>query len=219
MIKIALPLLVLAATAFGATQIINFDSAAAGSVPTGWTVAMTHTGGAPKWEVRKDETAPSQPNVFAQVSDDKTSGRFPLAIFDQASFTDGSLSVKFKTLSGAEDQAAGMVWRYKDPDNYYIVRANAQEDNVVLYKVEGGKRSSLAPKGTPSKTYGVKQTVPKNTWCTLKVTFQGNSFAVFFDGKQLFEVVDSTFAGAGKVGLWTKADSVTYFDDFQIESK
>lgn len=217
--KIASPLLVLAATAFGATQVVNFDSAATGSVPAGWTVAMTHAGGAPKWEVRKDETAPSQPNVFAQVSEDKTGGRFPVAVFDQTSLKDGSLSVKFKTVSGSVDQAAGMVWHYRDPGNYYIVRANALEDNVVLYKVEGGKRSALAPKGTPSNTYGVKQKVPKNTWCTLKVVFQGNSFAVFFDGKQIFEVEDSTFAGAGKVGLWTKADSVTYFDDFQIESR
>ncbi|HYK91080.1 MAG TPA: family 16 glycoside hydrolase [Acidobacteriota bacterium] len=217
--RVLLVFFAFAAAAFAGTQVINFDSASAGSVPVGWTVAMTHTGGAPKWEIRKDDSAPSKPNVFAQVSDDKTGGRFPLAIFDQASFTDGSLSVKFKTVSGSGDQAAGMVWRYKNPDNYYIVRANALEDNVVLYRVEGGKRISLAPKGTPSNTYGVKHRVPKNTWCTLKVTFQGKSFAVFFDGKQIFEVEDSTFTDAGKVGLWTKADSVTYFDDFQIESK
>ncbi len=144
--RVALFFLVSAAAAFGSTQTINFDSAAVGSVPAGWTVAMTHTGGAPKWEVLKDETAPSKPNVFAQVSDDKTGGRFPLAIFDQANFADGALSVKFKAVSGSVDQAAGLVWRYRNPDNYYIVRANALEDNVVLYKVEGGKRSSLAPK-------------------------------------------------------------------------
>ncbi len=217
--KVALILLASAATVFAGTQVINFDSAAVGAVPAGWTVAMTHTGGAPKWEILKDETAPTRPNVFAQVSNDKTGGRFPLAIYDNASFTDGSLSVKFKSVSGTVDQAAGLVWRYKDPDNYYIVRANALEDKVVLYKLDGGKRISLAPKGTPSNTYGVKHRVPKETWCTLKVSFQGKSFAVFFDGKQIFEVEDSTFTGAGRVGLWTKADSVTHFDDFQIESK
>ncbi len=217
--KAALILLVSAATAFGGTQVISFDTAAAGSVPAGWTVAMTHTGGAPKWEIRRDETAPSKPNVFAQISDDKTGGRFPLAIYEQANFKDGSLSVKFKAISGSVDQAAGLVWRYRNPDNYYIVRANALEDNVVLYKLEGGKRISLAPKGTPAKTYGVKQRVPKETWCTLRVTFQGKSFVVFFDGKQIFEVEDSTFPDAGKVGFWTKADSVTYFDDLEIETK
>ena len=200
-------------------QTINFDSAAVGSVPAGWTVAMTHTGGAPKWEVLKDDTAPSQPNVLAQTSTDRTSGRFPLAIYEKANLTNGALTVKFKPVSGTGDQAAGMVWRYKDPDNYYIVRANALEDNVVLYKVEAGKRISLAPKGTPTKTYGVKHPVPSGVWSTLSVSFQGNLFTVSFNGHKLFEVEDSTFTESGKVGLWTKADSVTYFDDFQAVRK
>ena len=200
-------------------QTINFDSAAAGSVPSGWTVAMTHAGGAPKWEVVRDETAPSKPNVLAQVSNDPTSGRFPLAIYERASFKDGALSVKFKPVSGARDQAAGLVWRYRDPDNYYIVRANALENNVVLYKVENGKRISLAPKGTPTKTYGVKHPVTSGVWSTLGVSFQGNLFTVSFNGQKLFEVEDSTVTEAGKVGLWTKADSVTHFDDFQLVRK
>ena len=200
-------------------ETINFDKATPGAVPPGWTVAMTHKGGAPKWEVVKDDSAPSKPNVLGQVSADATGGRFPLAVYEKANLTDGMLSVKFKTISGSADQAAGLVWRYKDPDNYYIARANALEDNVVLYKVENGQRLSLAPKGTPSKTYGVKHRVPKQTWSTLSVTFHGNVFTVSVDGQQLFEVDDSTFPGAGKVGLWTKADSVTYFDDLQIEGK
>jgi len=198
-------------------QTIHFDSAASGSVPSGWTVAMTHDGGPPKWEILADPFAPGKPNVFAQTSTDNTSARFPLAIYDQPSFTNGSLSVRFKTVSGQRDQAAGLLWRYRDPDNYYIVRANALENNVVLYKVEGGKRISLEPKGSPPKTYGVKQEVPKQTWCTLKVSFHGQRFEVFFNGARIMEVEDSTFPGAGKTGLWTKADSVTYFDDFTIE--
>ncbi len=198
-------------------QTINFDSAPTGSVPPGWTVAMTHTGGAPRWEVLKDNTAPSQPNVFAQTSNDKTGARFPLAIWDNASFKDGAVSVKFKPVSGRGDQAAGIVWRYQDPDNYYIVRANALENNVVLYKLEKGKRVSLAPKGTPANTYGVKHPVPSGKWSTLRVTAQGSLFTVYFDGQKLFEVEDPTFPNPGKTGLWTKADSVTYFDDFQIE--
>jgi hypothetical protein len=200
-------------------ETINFDNAIPGALPTGWTVAMTHKGGAPKWEIVKDESAPSKPNVFAQVSKDATGGRFPLAIYGNASVKDGTLSVKFKAISGSADQAAGLVWRYKDPDNYYLVRANALEDNVVLYKVAKGERIALAPKGTPSKTYGVKHRVPKQTWSALSVTFQENVYTVSFDGQKLFEVEDSTFTTAGKVGLWTKADSVTYFDDFQIEGK
>jgi len=198
-------------------ETINFDNAAPGALPPGWTVAMTHKGGAPKWEIVKDESAPSQPNVFAQVSKDATGERFPLAVYQNASVKDGTLSVKFKTISGGGDQAAGLVWRYQDPDNYYIVRANALEDNVVLYKVAKGERVALAPKGTPPKTYGVKHRVPKQTWSALSVSFQGNVFTVAFDGEKLFEVQDSTFSTAGKVGLWTKADSVTCFDDFQID--
>lgn len=177
---------------------------------------MTHTGGIPKWEVRGDESAPTKPNVLAQVSNDATAGRFPLAIWDRAIFKDGAVSVKFKAISGSVDQGAGLVWRYRDPDNYYIVRANALEDNVVLYKVENGVRLSLAPKGSASKTYGVKHKVPKQMWSTLSVSFHGSLFTVSFDGKELFEVEDSTFSGVGKTGLWTKADSVIYFDDFQI---
>lgn len=200
-------------------ETINFDNAALGAVPPGWTVAMTHKGGAPKWEIVKDESAPSKPNVLAQVSKDATGGRFPLAVYEKASVKDGTVSVKFKTISGGTDQAAGLVWRYTDPDNYYIARANALEDNVVLYKVEKGERIALAPKGTPSKTYGVKHRVPKQTWSALSVAFRGNVFTVSFDGQKIFEVEDSTFTAAGKAGLWTKADSVTYFDDFQIEGK
>jgi hypothetical protein len=120
---------------------------------------------------------------------------------------------------GGTGSGRGLVWRYKDPDNYYIVRANALENNIVLYKVEGGKRISLEPKGTPSKTYGVKQKVPKQTWSTLKVRFDGPRFEVFFDGSRIMEVEDSTFTMTGKTGLWTKADSVTYFDDFRIEKR
>ena len=199
-----------------AAQTINFDNAAPGTVPADWTVAMTHKGGTPKWEVVKDDTAPSRPNVFAQTSNDRTGGRFPLAVYEKSNLKDGVLSVKFKTISGNTDQAAGLIWRYKDPDNYYIVRANALEDNVVLYKVENGERLALAPKGTPSRTYGVKHRVPKHTWSTLSLSFQANVFTVSFDGQKLFEVEDFTFTNAGKVGLWTKADSVTHFDDFQV---
>src|SRR5215472_19194372 len=112
-------------------EMVNFDDAAPGAPPRGWTIAMTHQGGAPKWEILEDEGAPSKPNVLAQTSNDRTAGRFPLAIYNNANLKDGVLSVKFKAITGAADQAAGLVWRYSNPENYYIVRANALEDNVV----------------------------------------------------------------------------------------
>ncbi len=210
--------LLLSAAALSA-ETLNFDSSAVGSVPDGWSVAMTHQGGAPKWEVLKDSTAPSAPNVLAQTSSDRTRGRFPLAIHDPVTTVNGEVSVKCRPISGEVDQACGIVWRYRDANNYYIVRSNALENNVVLYKVEGGKRTSLAPKGSAAKTYGVKHTVPSNKWSTLGVAFEGNLFTVYFDGKKLFEVEDGTFSAAGKVGLWTKADTVTHFDDFQVSVK
>ena len=211
--------LLIASFLAGATmnaQVIRFDDSAAGNLPKGWTAGMTHKGGAPKWEVVRDGAASSAPNVFAQTSTDSTGGRFPFAVYDAAVLRDGSVSVRFKTISGGVDQAAGLIWRFRDADNYYIVRANALEDNVVLYKVEKGERISLAPKGMPSRTYGVKHTVRKQSWQTLKVDFKGPRFTVSFDGQKIMEIEDSTFASEGKSGLWTKADSVTYFDNFEI---
>src|SRR5262245_60687267 len=126
-------------------QVARFDDGMVGSLPAGWSAGMTHVGGQPKWQVVRDASAPSQPNVFAQTSTDSTAGRFPFAIYDAAIVKDGSVNVRFKTISGKIDQAAGLVWRFRDSGNYYIVRANALEDNVVLYKVEKGERASLAP--------------------------------------------------------------------------
>lgn len=201
---------------FCTAETFNFDSVQLGSLPPGWTVAMTHNGGAPKWEVLSDPTAPSKPNVLAQTSNDPSDGRFPLAILERTNFQNGELTVRCKAISGRVDQGAGLVWRYRDPNNYYLVRANALENNVVLYKVQNGRRSSIAPKGTRSGTYGVNHKVPTKTWNTLRVTFRGPLFTVYFNGEQLFDVEDSTFPDAGKVGLWTKADSVIYFDDFDV---
>jgi hypothetical protein len=198
-------------------ETITFDSAKMGALPAEWSSAMTNRGGAPRWEVLQDTTAPSQPNVLAQTSTDGTDGRFPLAVCDESDLKDGDVSVKFKPISGKVDRAAGVVWRYRDPNTYYVVRANALEDNVVMYKVEGGQRIALAPKGTSPKTYGVKHKVPSGAWSTLRVTFHGPVFTVYLNGERLFEVDDSTFTQAGKVGLWTKADSVTYFDDFEFK--
>jgi Domain of Unknown Function (DUF1080) len=200
-------------------EVIRFDNCVPGKPPTGWTVAMTHDGAPPRWEIVQDQSAPTRPCVLAQVSRDSTAGRFPLAIWEKTTIRDGEVSVAFKTVDGSVDQAAGIVWRYHDPNNYYIVRANALENNVVLYKVENGIRLSIAPKGLPSRSYGVKHQIPRGQWNTLKVAFNASLFTVFLNGERLFETEDGTFAGAGKTGLWTKADSLTYFDEFTILGK
>jgi len=200
-------------------EIIRFDTATPGSLPPGWSVAMTHGGAAPKWEIRRDASAPSKPNVLAQVSSDQTDGRCPLAILDTVNYRDGEVGVKFKTVAGRADQTAGLVWRYRDPENYYLVRANALQNNIAMYKVESGRWMSLAPKGKPAKTNGVRHRIPAHTWSILKVSFKKSRFEVYFDHRKVFEAEDSTFSLPGKLGLWTKADSVTYFDDFQYSGK
>ena len=197
------------------TTILNFDKDKVGESPKGFTTALTGRGKPGVWVVTKDDPSQSKGNVLAQTDSDETGYRFPLCIHDGFTAKDADISVKFKPVSGKKDQAAGIVWRYRDKDNYYIVRANALENNVVLYKVQNGKREDLPLKGE-GRTYGKKATVPKNQWSELRVTAKGNLYTVWLNGQKLYEVEDGTFTEAGKVGLWTKADSVTYFDDLKV---
>jgi hypothetical protein len=208
-------LVTIAALQLAMAETIHFDGAA-GSLPAGWSVAMTHAGGEPQWQIVRDPSAPSPPFVFAQTSKDPTAGRFPIAVWEKVSIRNGEVSVAFKTVSGTVDQAAGIVWRYQDANNYYIVRANALENNIVLYKVENGVRLSIAPKGLPSRSYGVKHEVPRGVWSRLRVVFKDAAFSVFFNEQHMFDTGDRTITKAGRTGLWTKADSVTYFDDFSV---
>lgn len=208
-----LPLII--ASVQAQTASINFDKEKAGATPKGFTTALTGKGKPGVWVVLKDDTAPSKGNVLAQTDADKTGYRFPVCVYDGLIVKDADISVKIKAISGTEDQGGGLVWRYRDKDNYYIVRANALEDNVVLYKVQNGKREDL-PLKSAGKTYGKKVKVPSGQWNTLRVTAQGNLFTVYFNGTKLYEVEDETFKDAGKVGLWTKADSVIHFDDLQV---
>jgi hypothetical protein len=131
---------------------------------------------------------------------------------EDTNIKDGFIQIKFKAVAGAEDRAGGVVWRARDANNYYVARANALEDNVVLYKTVEGVRSALDIVGRKGG-YGVAISVPADAWLTLRVEFKGSRFRVLYNGRQLFEVEDSTFPDAGKVGLWTKADSVTLFDE------
>src|SRR2546427_13269800 len=196
------------ATALAAAETVNFDDMKVGAPPPGWTATQTGSGSA-KWSVEKDDSAPSKLNVLKQSG----VATFPVCIKDDTSLRDGFVEVKFKPVSGKEDQAGGVIWRAKDANNYYIARANALEGNVVLYKTVNGKRSSLDIVGRKGG-YGVKETVASGQWDTLRVGFAGNHFQLSFRGKHLFDVEDTTFTEAGKVGVWTKADSVTLFDDF-----
>jgi hypothetical protein len=189
-------------------QGVNFDTDKPGAAPQGWTIGKTGRGD-PKWTVEADAGAPSGGNVLKQSG----KATYPVALLAGSAAKDGFVEVKLKAISGGEDRAGGVIWRARDTDNYYIARANALEDNVVLYKTVAGKRSSVDLLGQKG-TYGVKAPVPPNQWHTLRVEFSGARFKVIFNGQMLFEAEDKTFANAGQVGLWTKADSETVFDDF-----
>ena len=197
---------------------INFDNDAIGKPPASFSFGLTGKGKHGVWLIKKDEASPDHGNVLAQTDADPTGYRFPVCVYDAITAKDVDVSVKFKPMSGKGDQGAGIVWRYKDQDNYYIVRASARENNVVLYKVENGKRTDL-PLKDEGRTYGKKDKVTSGAWGTLRVVATGNRFEVYHDGNKLYEVQDETFKDGGKVGLWTKADSVIYFDDLKITTK
>jgi len=182
------------------SETVNFDGDTPGSVPPGWQAGVTGRGSF-RWAVRQDESAPSRPNVIQQSG----SGAFPWLVRRNTSLADGFVEVKFKAIAGKEDQAGGVVWRWKDGDNYYVARANALEQNVSLYYTEGGRRNTLKYVDVP---------VPARTWQTLRVEFSGPRIVVMLNGKRYIELEDSHITGAGAVGMWTKADSVTAFDDF-----
>jgi hypothetical protein len=192
-------------------KVVNFDTCPLGKTPPGWTVAMTDHGGPPRWEILKDQSAPTQPYVLAQVSSDPARTRLPLAIFDDVSLRDVDVSVRIKPVAGREDQGGGLVWRYRDENNYYLVRANALANNVAVFKVQNGRRSQILS--------GVRHEIPMNGWTILKVSARGSKFQVYLDHRRIMEGFDNTFTGSGKVGLCTVADSVMYFDDFRVYPK
>ena len=183
----------------------NFDDAKPGGPPAGWTATQTGKGTA-KWSVEPDTSAPSKPNVLKQSG----TATFPVCLKNDTRLKDGFVEVKFKPLAGKEDQASGVVWRALDADNYYVCRANALEDNVRIYHIVKGRRTQFG-------NADIK--VPARQWHTLHVKFSGAKFTVIFNGKTLFEAEDATFTAAGKIGVWTKADSVTLFDDFAFGEK
>jgi hypothetical protein len=185
----------------------SFDADAAGKAPAGFLFGRTGSGAPGRWIVRAAKDAPSGSQVLEQTSADDTDDRFPVAVADAPALRDLRLSVKCKPISGKVDQACGLVWRYQDENNYYLTRANALEDNVRLYFVKDGRRRQLA---------SFSGRVSGATWHELRADAMGDHFEVYWDGKKVLDAKDSTFAGAGKAGVWTKADSITEFDDLSV---
>jgi hypothetical protein len=185
---------------------IEFGKFAVGALPPGFSTGLTGKGKAVAWTVLEDPSAPSG-HVLAEVSADTTDYRFPLAIYDDQSVTNVAVTVRFKPVAGKVDRAAGIAIRLTDPDNYYIARANALEDNVRFYRVVKGDRRQIQ---------GVSLKIPSDIWQVLGLRAEGDKFTVMLNGKELFTATDRTFTGPGRVALWTKADSVTHFDQMVI---
>jgi len=184
----------------GGAEPMTFDADAIGQPPRGWTCGATGKG-APQWSVEPDRELGH--NVLKQ------SGRaaFPWCVKDDSALADGWVEVRFRPLAGREDQAGGVVWRFKDGDNYYVARANALENNVSLYHTTGGSRRTIQYKDAP---------VAGQAWHTLRVDFKGSHIRVALDGKVYIDLSDTHIQGPGKAGVWTKADSVTLFDAFAL---
>jgi hypothetical protein len=187
-------------------RVINFDTYPLGRTPPEWT-SVANRGRAPRWEVRRDGSAPTQPHVFAQLSSETGPDRVPLAILKDVMLRDGDVSVRIKPVSGQMVRGGGLVWRYRDANNYYLVRASALEKNVAVFKVQNGQRIPLLAVA--------RHDIPSNDWSILKVSVRGNRFQVYLDHRRILQGYDGTFT-AGQVGLCTVADSVAYFDDFRV---
>ncbi len=189
------------------TRTWSFDDGSAGDAPSGFSFGRTGSGALGRWVIRPEADAPSPPNVLAQLDTDDTDHRFPVAIADAPWLGDVRLSVRCKSVSGRVDQACGLVFRYRDENNYLITRANPLESNIRLYYVKDGSRRQIA-------SWSGK--VNSGAWHEYVVEARGDHLLVFWDGTKVLDHRDSTFMGAGRVGLWTKADSITYFDDLSV---
>ncbi len=183
-------------------ETVNFDQDSLGKAPAGWVYSVTGRGTS-IWKMEGDASAPSKPNVLRQSG----VGDFPICVKSATSVADGFVEVKFKSIAGKEDQAGGVMWRRKDKDNYYVARANALEDNVSLYYTTNGRRNTIKYVDAP---------VPKGVWHVLRVEFSGANIKVFLNGKRYIDAIDKSLARTGAVGVWTKADSDTAFDDFSF---
>jgi hypothetical protein len=185
----------------------DFEDATVGKLPEGWTAAKTGEGEGSLWKVVEDKTAPKGRKVLAQTAE-SPGPMFNLCVADGTNVKDVDVSVAFKANTGKKDQGGGIVWRYADANNYYVARYNPLEDNFRLYKVVAGKRIQLATKE--------ELKAPAGEWHTLTVRMKSDQIECLLNGKKHLEAKDDTFTKPGKVGLWTKADAQTSFDDFTV---
>ena len=188
----------------GATRFAKSDL---GRVPAGWTAAKTGEGEGRVWRVAADQTAPSKTGFALAQTAEGPNRLFNLCVLDGSSFADGVGQVHVKAVAGKIDQGGGVVWRYQDANNYYVCRYNPLESNLRLYHVKGGKRTQLATKENLS--------VPPGSWFRVSVEQAGNAMVCSLNGSKQLEASDATFPTAGRVGVWSKADAQSRFDQFE----
>ena len=211
-------LMVLAATVLWADEsrqrTFHFSKDNVGKVPAGWKAEKTGKGEGSIWKVVEDDTAPSKAGYVLAQTAESPNNLFNICVAEDTSYTDVELSVSFKPIAGKNDQGGGFVWRYRDHDNYYIARANPagqKGTSFAVYKVVDGKRSAL-------QSTSVNK-IPVGEWHKLRITMTGDHMECYLDGKKLLDAKDTTFPNAGKVGLWSKSDAQTHFDDFKVSGK
>jgi hypothetical protein len=195
----------------GKERAVKFSKDDVGKVPTGWKAEKTGKGEGSIWKVVVDDTAPSKSGLALAQTAESPSSMFNICVLEDSKYKDVELSMSFKAIAGKKDQGGGFVWRYQDNNNYYICRMNPLEDNYRVYKVVDGKRSAQFQDAVAK--------VPVGEWHTLKVKMEGDHIQCFLDGKKYLDVKDDSIKEAGKVGLWSKADAHSHFDEFKINGK
>ena len=200
-------------------ETVNFDSGPVGAAPSGWTFPNTHRGEPGRWILHPDNTAPSKPNVLAQLTADKNRSHYAVALYERGQCRDGDLSVNLKMVSGKSDQTAGLVWRFQDPNNYYLLFVSAMDDKITVYKVIDGKASPVVQSAGSVKLSSISRRIDPQEWNLVKIVFRDNHTVVYFNHRKLLEIDDASLQKAGKTGLWTKGDTVAYFDDFRLDKK
>jgi hypothetical protein len=207
-------------TLFGSGGVVNFDKLKPGSFPPYWTATSTESADHARWEILYDKTAPSRGNVFAQLSGAARDAEFPMAVYDRVICRDGDLSIKFKIVpNNRRVKAAGIVWRYQDPQNYYLLELSVDQRNIVLYRMQNGQLHPVPVLHSRTADVGVSRELRTGQWYETKVVFRGDHFKVLFDNRELFYADDSSLSNPGKTGIWTRGGTVAFFDDYRIDRK
>jgi hypothetical protein len=191
------------------TAYLDFEDVLPDHIPDGWNTASTNPTDEPAvWQVIEDTSAPSGNKVLALTDTGHSFGNtYNLCWTKNISFMNGIISVKFKANRGDEDEGGGIIWRAQDPDNYYVARFNPLEDNFRMYYVKNGVRRMLA---------SAHIALDAKRWHSMKIVVNGKRFECYLNSKRLLSITSSVFNRPGGVGLWTKADAATSFDDFKV---